>query len=63
MTHVRRTRVSERRNAGAIDASAAAHVAMIKRFLAFAVTIGLLAAVISTIIAVKSLIWIPHFNP
>jgi hypothetical protein len=41
---------------------AVSHVAMIKRFCQFALTIGSLIIVAAGIVALKIVIWIPHFN-
>jgi hypothetical protein len=43
-------------------ASAASHLEMIKRFCQFALTIGSLIIVSAGIVALKTAIWIPHFN-
>jgi hypothetical protein len=53
------TRTPEKR---AEAVSAASHLAMIKRFCQFALTIGSLTIVAAGIITLKTAIWIPHFN-
>jgi hypothetical protein len=42
--------------------SAESHVAVIKRFCQFALTIGSLMVVAAGIVALKTAIWIPHFS-
>jgi hypothetical protein len=53
----------EKRDACAIGTVAAAsHLAMIKRFFRFILTIALLAGVAAGTVALKTAIWVPHFN-
>ncbi len=51
----------ETRNAVRADASRS-HAASIKRYCKFALAIVLFTVVVAGIVALKSTIWIPHFN-
>jgi hypothetical protein len=59
----RRRHAPERRDTCTIDAvPAASHLAMIKRFFRFILTIALLAVIAAGTVALKTAIWIPHFH-
>ena len=63
ITHAHGRRLLQGHNVSTTDGSdAASHVAMIKRFAKFTLSIALIAIVVTAVMAIRGVAWFPPFH-